>query len=63
MTGDTRLTGRTAAEFAALFGDFELAPPGIVLVTEWPVDTAQRPLVPSAPTKARMLAGIARKPG
>ncbi len=66
---DTSLTGRTAAEFAALFGDFEIAPPGIAPVTDWPVDTpqpAQRPLlrqVPSAPTKAGMLAGIARKPG
>jgi S-adenosyl methyltransferase len=66
---DKTLTGRTAAEFAALFGDFELEPPGIVAVTDWPVDAehpAQRPFlrqVPSAPTKAGMLAGIARKPG
>jgi hypothetical protein len=63
------LTGRTEAEFAACFGDFELEPPGIVAVTDWPADAAhqaQRPFlrqVPSAPVKARMLAGIACKRG
>jgi hypothetical protein len=65
--GDRVLTGRSPAEIAALFGDFELVPPGIVPVTDWPLDSAgpsQPPLlrqVPSAPTKARMLAGIGRK--
>jgi uncharacterized SAM-dependent methyltransferase len=60
------LTGRTAAEFAAYFGDFDLVPPGIVPVTEWPFDPADAPrsgplrLVP-APTMAGMLAGIGRK--
>jgi O-methyltransferase involved in polyketide biosynthesis len=59
------LTGRTEAEFAACFGDFELEPPGIVAVTDWPVDAphpAQQPVlrpVPPAPPKAQMLAGIA----
>ncbi len=65
--GDRVLSGRSPAEIAALFGDFELVPPGIVPVTDWPLDSAgpsQPPLlrqVPSAPTKARMLAGIGRK--
>jgi hypothetical protein len=63
----TTLTGRPAAEIAAYFGDFDLVPPGIVSVTDWPFEgpaAAQRPrlrLVPAAPTKAGMLAGIGRK--
>lgn len=63
---DTVLTGRTATEFAAYFGDFEIVPPGIVPITEWPFDTVDPPqspplrLVP-APTSAGMLAGIGRK--
>ena len=63
---DAVLTGRTATEFAAYFGDFEVVPPGIVPITEWPletVDPSQSPplrLVP-APTTAGMLAGIGRK--
>jgi hypothetical protein len=63
---DAVLTGRTATEFAAYFGEFELVPPGILPVTEWPleaVDAPQSPplrLVP-APTAAGMLAGIGRK--
>jgi O-methyltransferase involved in polyketide biosynthesis len=63
---DTVLTGRTASEIAAYFGDFEIMPPGIVPVTDWPLDTVDPPqspplrLVP-APTTAGMLAGIARK--
>ena len=64
----TTLTGRPAAEIAAYFGDFDLVPPGIVPVTEWPLEgpgAAQRPVlrrVPAAPTKAGMLAGIGYKP-
>src|SRR5207245_362023 len=61
---ETVLTSRTAAEFAALFGDFELAPPGIMPVTEWPVDAADKPPlgpVPPAPPRAGMLAGISLK--
>ena len=60
------VTGRTATEFAAYFGDFDLVPPGIMPVTEWPIDTIEPPqspplrLVP-APTSAGMLAGIGRK--
>jgi hypothetical protein len=64
----TTLTGRPAAEIAAYFGDFDLVPPGIVPVTDWPFDgpcAARRPMlrrVPAAPTKAGMLAGIGYKP-
>jgi S-adenosyl methyltransferase len=65
----TVLTGRPRAEIAAYFGDFGLVPPGLVPVTEWPLDAPDgaslpmlRPL-PSAPLKAGMLAGIGRKPG
>jgi O-methyltransferase involved in polyketide biosynthesis len=64
--GDAVLTGRTAAEFATFFGDFELVPPGIVPITEWPleaVEPAQSPplRLAHAPTVAGMLAGIGRK--
>jgi S-adenosyl methyltransferase len=63
---DAVLTGRTAAEFATFFGDFELVPPGIVPITEWPleaVEPAQSPplRLAHAPTVAGMLAGIGRK--
>jgi len=65
----TVLTGRPRAEIAAYFGDFDLVPPGLVPVTEWPLDAPDgeslpmlRPL-PPAPMKAGMLAGIGRKPG
>jgi len=63
----TVLSGRTAAEIAAYFGDFELVPPGLVSVTEWPheMPAAARPSPrrqePPAPAKARILAGIGRK--
>jgi hypothetical protein len=63
----TVLTGRPPAEIAAYFGDFELVPPGLVPVTEWPLEApgpSQRPQlrrVPAAPAKAGMLAGIGRK--
>jgi O-methyltransferase involved in polyketide biosynthesis len=55
----TVLSGRTAAEIVAYFGDFELVPPGIVPVTEWPIEV--RPWAPSPPATAGMLAGIGRK--
>jgi uncharacterized SAM-dependent methyltransferase len=68
--GDTTvLTGRPAAEIAAYFDGFDLVPPGVVPVTEWPLDepdTGQRPRirqVSPAPVKASMLAGIGRKRG
>ena len=56
--GKATLTGRPAAEFAAYFDDFELVPPGLVPVTDWP---AVAQASPSAPTKAEMLVGIGRK--
>jgi O-methyltransferase involved in polyketide biosynthesis len=64
----TVLSGRSPAEIAAYFGDFELMPPGLVPVTEWPVGTpeggqpSQRAEEPSAPAMLMMLAGIGRKP-
>ena len=64
---DTVLTGHPPSEIAAYFGDFDLVPPGLVPVTEWPVDATDEPrfpalrAVPSAPTKAGMLAGIGYK--
>jgi O-methyltransferase involved in polyketide biosynthesis len=60
----TVLSGRTSAEIAAYFGDFELAPPGIVPVTEWPLEArdGQYSLqAPQALASAGMLAGIGRK--
>lgn len=65
----TVLTGRPRAEIAAYFGGFDLVPPGLVPVTEWPLDAPDgaslpilRPL-PPAPMKAGMLAGIGYKRG
>jgi hypothetical protein len=66
---DAVLTGRTATEFATYFGDFELMPPGILPITEWPLEAVDSPDPPQspplrlvqAPTAAGMLAGIGRK--
>ena len=59
------LTGRTSAEIAAYFGDFELMPPGLVPLTEWPLDVPDGPHSPprstSSPAAAAVLAGIGRK--
>ena len=63
----TVLTGRSATEIAAYFGDFDLVPPGIVPVTEWPLDPPSEPRppalrpVPAPPAWAGMLAGIGIK--
>ena len=63
----TVLSGRPPAEIAAYFGDFELVPPGLVPVTEWPIAVpgavrpGQEAQEPSAPAMATMLAGIGRK--
>jgi O-methyltransferase involved in polyketide biosynthesis len=62
-------TGRPAAEIAAYFDGFDLVPPGVVPVTEWPLEepeVGQRPRLGQAspaPLKASMLAGIGRKRG
>jgi O-methyltransferase involved in polyketide biosynthesis len=65
----TVLAGRSAAEIAAYFDGFDLVPPGLVPVTEWPIEPPDPPQTPqlleaaSAPTMAGMLAGIGRKRG
>jgi O-methyltransferase involved in polyketide biosynthesis len=63
---DTVLTGRPAAEIAAYFDGFDLVPPGLVPVTEWPPAgrVTRLPLrrpVRSASVQASMLAGVGRK--
>jgi hypothetical protein len=59
------LTGRTAAEIAAYFDGFDLVPPGLVPVAEWPAaqPDAWPPPRPPSPTspQAGMLAGVGRK--
>jgi O-methyltransferase involved in polyketide biosynthesis len=61
------LSGRSADEIAALFGDFDVVPPGLLPVTEWPVDAPDGPpvlrQVPAPPAMAGMLAGIGHKRG
>lgn len=55
----TTLAGRQKAEVAAYFGNFELLPPGLVHVSDWPngPTSGSRTL-----QMADMLAGVARKP-
>ena len=60
------LTGRTAAEIAAYFDGFDLVPPGLVPVAEWPAaqpDAWPPPRQAAQPTspQAGMLAGVGRK--
>ncbi len=60
------LTGRTAADIAAYFDGFDLVPPGLVPVAEWPAaqpDAWPPPRQPAQPTspQAGMLAGVGRK--
>jgi hypothetical protein len=55
----TTLAGRPKAEVAAYFGDFELLPPGLVHVADWPNDRTSRS---ETLQMADMLAGVARKP-
>lgn len=60
---ETVLTGRPAAEIAAYFDGFDLMPPGLVPVAEWPAaepDARLPPRLPAAP-QANMLAGVGRK--
>jgi hypothetical protein len=54
------LSGRPASEIAAYFGDFDLLPPGLVPVTDWP--GASHDALPGL-AKADLLAGVGRKPG
>jgi O-methyltransferase involved in polyketide biosynthesis len=62
-------TGRSAAEIAAYFGDFDLVPPGLVPLTEWPLEMLGPSrarflrLASRVPAKAAMLAGIGLKRG
>ena len=59
------LTGRTAAEIAAYFDGFDLVPPGLVPVAEWPAAQpgTPPPLQPpqAVSPQAAMLAGVGRK--
>jgi hypothetical protein len=55
----TTLAGRQKAEVAAYFGDFELLPPGLVHVADWPNGPA---IGSRALQMADVLAGVARKP-
>jgi hypothetical protein len=60
------LTGRTAAEITAYFDGFDLVPPGLVPVAEWPAaqpdawPPPRQPAQPASP-QAGMLAGVGRK--
>jgi len=62
---DTVLSGRSRADIAAYFGDFDLVPPGLVPLTEWPLEVPDGPHSPvkTMPTQAAagMLAGIGCK--
>ena len=62
---DTALTGRTRAEIEAYFADFDLVPPGLVPLTDWPLEVTDGPHSPlgatSTPAAGGMLAGIGRK--
>jgi hypothetical protein len=63
---DITLTGRPAAEIAAYFDGFDLVPPGLVPVAEWPAVQPDawlpppRHVQPTSP-RAGMLAGVGRK--
>jgi hypothetical protein len=62
---DITLTGRPAAEIAAYFDGFDLVPPGLVPVAEWPAaqpdgQPPHQPAQPASP-QAGMLAGVGRK--
>jgi len=52
------VTGRSAEEITAWFDGFSLARPGVVDVWAWRPDSIQRP----AQSRARILAGVGRKP-
>jgi hypothetical protein len=63
---DITLTGRPAAEIAAYFDGFDLVPPGLVPVAEWPAAQPgawppPRPSVQPTSPQASMLAGVGRR--
>jgi hypothetical protein len=63
---DVTLTGRPDAEIAAYFDGFDLVPPGLVPVAEWPAARPDAWLPPRqcaqpASPQAGMLAGVGRK--
>lgn len=63
---DTTLTGRPAAEIAAYFDGFDLLPPGLVPVADWPAAEPDawlpsRHTAESASAQANMLGGVGRK--
>jgi len=63
---DITLTGRPAAEIAAYFDGFDLVPPGLVPVAEWPAAQPgawppPRQRAQSTSPQAGMLAGVGRK--
>ena len=64
---DTVLAGRTPADIAAYFDEFDLVPPGLVPLTEWPLEVPDGPHTPLEPPSSSaagaMLAGIGRKRG
>jgi S-adenosyl methyltransferase len=56
------VTARTEAEIRAWFDGLDIAWPGLTDVRAWRTDTPQDS-VPPWPSRARLLAGVARKPG
>lgn len=50
---------RSRAEFRAMFGDYDIVPPGIVYTPQWRPDPNHRF---DRPSKARILAGVGKKP-
>lgn len=63
---ETILTGRPAAEIAAYFDGFDLVPPGLVPIAEWPAAEPdarlpqRQPAQPTSP-QANTLAGVGHK--
>lgn len=62
---DMVLTGRSRADFAAYFAGFDLVPPGLVPLPEWPLEVPDGPHSPLGPVSmsaaAGMLAAIGHK--
>ena len=61
----TAMTRRSHAEIKALFGDFELIPPGLVWTPEWHPEesaTSDPDLADEPPSRSAIYAAIGRKP-